>query len=195
MTQTTKMYFLNSKKVLLSIGLAFFLTNCLELLLIFLFSLLSKTPVNIHIPAYFIQSITITTGLWISFKFFKNAPIYVIALSTGATTTLLLSALTFLSSSTSIMEFMLTHIVSSFILVFIWMHLTQNLENKTKALKIGYFSFFIVVECLSLISSTVAGGNHILFLLLAIIGYKISSVIFELMIKIAFKLLHVDTTA
>jgi len=195
MTQSATKYFLNSKTVLLSIGLAFFLTNCIELLIIFSSSLLSKQPLDINFISYFIQSIIIVSSLWISFQIFKDAPIYLIALSAGVISTLFLFAQTLLFSSTLILEFILTHIVSSFVLIFIWMHLTQNIENKAKALKIGYFSFFIVVECMGLISSSIAGKNHILFLLLAIIGYKISSVIFELTIKILFKLMHINFIA
>lgn len=194
MNQSATNYFLNSKTVLFSIGLAFFLTNCIELLIIFLVSYVSKQSFDTIYPAYFIQSAIIVSSLWLSFRFFKNAPIYVIALSGGAISTLLFTFAILLIPSTTILKFLLTQFVSTFVLIFIWMHLTQNLENKTKALKVGYFSFFIVVGCLDLISSSISGNNHIVFLLLSIIGYKISSVIFELVVKISFKLMGVNTT-
>ena len=194
MTNLDKNYFLNSKEVLLAVGLAFFLTNCIEFLFILLFSFLAKKSIDMNSLFYFIQSITIIASLWLSFRIFRSVPIYVIALSVSVVSTLFISTLTLAFSSISVIEFIITHLVSSFVLIFIWMHLSQNLENKPKALKIGYFTFYIAIECLSLISSSIAGENHILFLLIAIIGYKISSVVFELMIKISFKLFHVDTT-
>jgi hypothetical protein len=192
MNQSATTYFLNSKVVLLSIGLAFFLTNCIELLMIFLSSYFSKQSFDINFINYFTQSIVLLSSLWLAFKLLKNVPIYIIALSVGVISTTAISAILLLSSKPTI-ESLLAHFISTFALIFIWMHLTQNLENKPKALKIGYFSFFIVVGCLGLISSSIAGNNHIAFLLLSIIGYKISSVIFELMIKIAFKLMGVNT--
>ena len=192
MTQPTINYFLNSKKVLLSISIAFLLTNCVELLIIFLLSLLPSTPPEVNILAYSVQSLLIVSSLWLSFRILKNAPIYLIALSVSVLSTLALSVLLFITAHDFIGASALTNFISSFVLIFIWMHLTQNIENKTKALKIGYFSYFIAIECLGLIPSSIRGENHIAFLMIALIGYKISSVLFELGIKIAFKIFNIS---
>jgi hypothetical protein len=194
MAQIVPAYFLNSKKVLLSIGIAFFVTNFIELLILFLLSLLSSRPIGVNALTYFIQSFTIVYGLWLSFRFLKNAPIYLIALSVAIFSTLVLSIVSFISSSDFFKELVLTNFISSFVLIFIWMHLTQNLENKPRALKVGYFSYFIAIECLSLIPSSIRGENHVVFLLIALIGYKISSVIFELGIKTGFKIFNVSVS-
>lgn len=186
-------YFIQSNKVLLSIATAFFLTNMIELFVLFIVSILARNPISVDVPIYIFQSFLIVSGLWVSFKIFKHAPIYLIALCASFISTAVICTCLIIRDTTYINEVILMNAVSTYILIFIWMHLTQNLKNKSRALKIGYFSYFIAIECLHLIPASIRGEYNIIFLLFALIGYKISSVIFELSVKLNFKLFCINT--
>lgn len=190
---TIPRYFIQSNKVLLSIAISFFLTNCVELLLIVLVDYVSSVPTKINMAVYFLQSLLLVASLWFSFRFIKNTQIYLIAFSTAVIYLLLVSAVVFIDTPSLTIDFIFRNLICSFVLIFMWMHLTQNLENKTKALKIGYVSYFIFMECLSQAYASLKGESQLLFFLSAIIGYRISAMIFELMLKICFKLLQVET--
>ncbi len=115
---TIPRYFIQSNKVLLSIAISFFLTNCVELLLIVLVDYVSSVPTKINMAVYFLQSLLLVASLWFSFRFIKNTQIYLIAFSTAVIYLLLVSAVVFIDTPSLTIDFIFRNLICSFVLIF-----------------------------------------------------------------------------